>query len=550
MPLILPGGMFAEETIAKEVAVREINRLLSCPDLTLVTHNGKFDLEVLASNGCLSKPLCKIVDTMVAAWLLNPDAVGKSPYGLEFLSEKILGLKGTEFSDIVPKGKNFADLPLETAYPYGAEDADFTWQLWQHFKGQLEKNGLNDLFYTMEMKLLPLLAQMEEEGIHLDKEALASYSTDLAKQIDEVEKKIYKEAGSEFNIASPKQLQDILFTKRHLVPGKKTRTGYSTDTDVLKELSERTTDPLPSLILDYRAMTKIRNTYAETLPLLADNKSRVHTSFIQTGTATGRLSSRDPNLQNIPVRSEDGRKIRSAFTAEEGTLLISADYSQIELVILAHLSKDEKLCSAFINGIDVHKSTAALIYGVSPDAVTADMRRFAKTVNFGVMYGMGAFSLSKDLGISRTEAKKFIDQYFETYAQVKEFIDATIKSASEKGYTQTIMGRRRYIEKINSSNKIEKQGAERIAINTPIQGSAADIVKKAMIDVSSDLERVKSPAKMLLQVHDELIFSCPSDENILKETQALIREKMEGAFTLNVPLRVSIESGANWGLFH
>ncbi|MCR5318645.1 MAG: DNA polymerase I [Treponema sp.] len=552
VPVVLPGGMFAEETLAKEDCLAQLERILKNPDATLVMHNGKFDLEVLYTAGLdlAQKPLCKIADTMVAAWLLDPDALGKSPYGLEYLAETKLGLCGIEFNDIVQKGKTFADVPLEKAYRYGAEDADFTLQLWNILKKQMEAEGLNDIFFKTEMPLLPILAAMENRGIHLDKKILSNYNVELCKIIEEKKSLIYSEAGHEFNIASTKQLQEVLFTERGLVPGKKTKTGYSTDTAVLEELAERTEDPLPNAILDFRKSVKLQNTYVETLPLLADKNGRIHTSFMQTGTATGRLSSRDPNLQNIPVREEAGRKIRSAFTAEKGTVLISADYSQIELVVLAHLSGDKNLSSAFEQGVDVHKATAALIYGIKADDVSADMRRFAKTVNFGVMYGMSAFRLAKDLGISRTEAQNFISQYFTTYSQVKAFIEKTIADARANGFTQTITGRRRFIRGINSRNKNEQQAAERIAINTPIQGSAADIVKKAMIDVNQEIERTGSPLKMLLQVHDELIFECPDDDSVVKSSIELIRAKMESAFKLNVPLRVSIESGKSWGQFH
>lgn len=552
IPVVLPGGMFAEQTISKKDCLSQIERILLCGDATLVMHNGKFDLEVLYSNGLESvKELkCRIADTMVASWLLAPDATGKSPYSLEYLAETKLGLAGIEFGDLVQKGQTFADVPLEKAYPYGAEDTDFTLQLWKIFKKQLKEEELEEIFYKTEMPLLPILAKMEIEGIHLDKKTLSDYNLELSKQIEEKKAFIYSQAGHEFNIASTKQLQEVLFTERALVPGKKTKTGYSTDTDVLEELAERTTDPLPKAILEYRKAVKLQNTYVETLPLLADKNSRVHTSFIQTGTATGRLSSRDPNLQNIPVRDEEGRRIRMAFTAEKGTKLISADYSQIELVVLAHLSKDKNLSAAFKGGVDVHKATAALIYGIKAEDVTAQMRRFAKTVNFGVMYGMSAFSLAKDLSITRTQAQEFINQYFATYAQVKDFLEKTKESARLNGFTQTITGRKRFIKGINSRNKMEVQGAERIAINTPIQGSAADIVKKAMIDVSKEIQKTGIPLKMLLQVHDELIFECPDDEETVNSSVSLIRSKMEGAFALSVPLKVSIETGSSWGNFH
>lgn len=550
VPVMLPGGMFAPECIAKSDCIVQLSRLLHNPNVTVIMHNGKFDVEVLVANGLAELPKCRIVDTMVAAWLLNPAALGKSPYGLEYLGETQLGLKGIEFKDVVQKDQTFADVPLEKAVPYGAEDADFTWQLWQRFKTELSEKKLDTLFYDMEMKVLPILVQMELRGIHLDKAALAEYSKELAQDIAEKEQEIYRAVGHEFNIASTKQLQQVLFEERKLVPGKKTKTGYSTDTAVLEELAERTTDPVPAAILDYRSFSKLQSTYVEALPALADEHGRVHTTFLQTGTATGRLSSHEPNLQNIPIRDEAGRRIRSAFTAEKGTVLISADYSQIELVVLAHLSQDTNLCKAFIDGVDVHRSTASLIYNIPPEQVTADMRRFAKTVNFGVMYGMSAFRLANELGINRTEAKNFIDQYFTTYAGVKAFISKTIASAEANGFVETIMGRRRFIPDITNKNKLIQQGAQRVAINTPIQGSAADIVKTAMVAVQESLCKSGSPARMLLQVHDELIFECPDSGQHVQEAISLIQDSMEHAVTLRVPLRVSVEHGHAWGEFH
>ena len=548
VPVILPGGMFAPETVSKQDALVQLKRLLLDKDVTLIMHNGKFDLEVLHTNGITEQPRCHIADTMIASWLLDPDAQGKSPYSLEYLGETKLGLSGIEFDDVVEKGRTFADVPLEKAFPYGAEDADFTWQLWQLFEPMLKNANLSTLFTDMEMKVLPILARMEEAGIHIDKQVLADYSVELAKNIVDKEQEIYKEVGHEFNIASTKQLQQVLFEERKLTPGKKTKTGYSTDTAVLEDLAAW--DPVPRMILEYRSFAKLQSTYVEALPLLADQKGRVHTTFLQTGTATGRLSSKDPNLQNIPIREEAGRRIRAAFTSVPGTVLISADYAQIELVVLAHLSSDENMCAAFRDGVDVHKSTASLLFHVEPKDVTPEMRRTAKTINFGIMYGMSAFRLSNELGISRTEAKNFIDTYFTTYAGINKFRDETIEHAKQSGFVETIMGRRRHIAAINSRNKLEQQGAERIALNTPIQGSAADIVKKAMIDVQSALDNVNSPAHMLLQVHDELIFECPDDEKTIADTIAIVQDKMEHAVQLQIPLRVSIEHGANWGVFH
>ncbi len=543
------GDLFTStDYISQKDALKSLSKVLLNKDVTLVLHNAKFDFKVLL-NAAGEKEFekliaCKIYDTMIAAWLNNPERTGKNGYSLEYLGETQLGLKGIEFTDIVKKGQTFADVPLEQAYKYAAEDADFTLKL---YKKQMEKNPDLKLF-NMEMKVLPLLTQMEMQGIHLDTAFLNSYNQELTQALNLVMNNIYKEVGHEFNIASPKQLQTVLFEERGLKPGKKTKTGYSTDTSVLEELAYE--DCVPKMILEYRELAKLQSTYVETLPKLVDKEGRIHTDFVQTGTATGRLSCRDPNLQNIPVKSDAGRKIRSAFTAPEGKVLISADYAQIELVVLAHLSGDKNMCKSFLEGTDVHKATAAMIYKVPAEAVTAQMRRTAKTINFGVIYGMSAFRLAQDLGISRTQAANFIQEYFNMYSDVEKFINETIESASARGYIETLSGRRRPILNINSKNKIEKAAAERIAVNSPVQGSAADIVKLAMISVSEALKEKKSPAKLLLQVHDELIFECPDDQKTIDETIAIIKDKMENAVKLSVPLRVSVEYGKNWGEFH
>ena len=588
--------LFADSTgIPLKDALTQLLRLFQAKSVTVAMHNAKFDLKVLATNikkaGFKNAELTEkilessIYDTMIYAWLQNPERTGKNSYSLESLGEQILGLKGIEFSDIVEKGQTFADVPLEKAAPYGAEDADFTLKLAQaQQKGSFDPStklrertasptqppvvecnnssvlpvvecrdsGVSrpplEKLFQLEMKVLPILTKMELTGIHLDTATLHAYNKELTEGIAAAEQSIYKEVGHEFNIASPKQLQTVLFEERGLKAGKKTKTGYSTDTSVLEELAFE--DPVPRMILDYREMAKLKSTYVEALPKLVDDQGRIHTDFVQTGTATGRLSCRDPNLQNIPVRNEAGRRIRSAFTAPEGKVLISADYSQIELVVLAHLSGDKNMSQSFIDGTDVHKATAALIYGVAPDEVTPEMRRTAKTINFGVIYGMSAFRLARDLGISRTQASQFIENYFAQYSSVDSFIKDTIKKAEETGWVETLFGRRRPIMNINSRNKLEKAAAERIAVNTPVQGSAADIVKTAMLAVSDALTASASPARLLLQVHDELIFECPDDKATIDTTIALIKDKMENAVKLNVPLRVSIEYGKNWGEFH
>lgn len=544
-------SLFDSEKIEKKSAFAELKRIFNKPDLKIIMHNGKFDLKALASNGLFENTKieykCKLIDTMIATWLLNPDRNGKNSYSLEWLSETFLHLKGIEFSSIVKKGQTFADVPLDQAVPYASEDADFTLQLWE-FLSERFKDERRQKLFELEMRLLPILANMELAGIHLDSKALHEYNAELTNGIENIENEIYKEVGHPFNIASPKQLQTVLFEERKLKPEKKTKTGYSTDTSVLEELAHY--DSVPKMILEFRELSKLQSTYVETLPEMTDKNGRIHTDFVQTGTATGRLSCRDPNLQNIPVRNEAGRRIRSSFTAPEGKVLISADYAQIELVVLAHLSGDKNMRQAFIEGTDVHKATAALIFGVKPEEVTAEMRRTAKTINFGVIYGMSAFRLANDLGISRTQAAQFISSYDQLYAGITNFKAQTILNAETDGYVETILGRRRPIMNINSRNKVEKAGAERMAINTPVQGSAADIVKKAMIEVDSALKEMNNGAKLLLQVHDELILECPDEQKTIEETIALVKDKMENAVKLNVPLRVSIEHGKNWGEFH
>ncbi len=532
----------------KKRAFAELSRLFGSKKTLIVAHNGKFDYQILKRHGLFDgfpqrTPPCRCFDTMIAAWLLDPDW---SSFGLESLATSQLGLETIAYDAVVPKGSTFADVPIPQAAQYAAEDADLTLRLYARFKPKLVEANLTGLFEKLEMPLVPIIGDMELEGIRLEKESLAAFSAELAGQIAATEKDIYGVVGHEFNIASPKQLQEILFVERKLTPGKKTKTGYSTDTSVLEDLASE--DVVPGKILDYRALTKLKSTYVDALPALADAESRVHTSFVQTGTATGRLSSRDPNLQNIPIRDENGRRIRAAFRAASGFELVSADYAQIELVILAHLSRDANLVDAFKGGVDVHRRTASLIFGCAPEEVTPDMRRVAKTINFGVMYGMSAFRLANELRIPRGQAAGFINSYFATYSGVATFIAETKERAKERGYVETIMGRRRFIRAINSSNKLELAGAERVAVNTPIQGSAADIVKTAMIRVDSALKREKLASKLLLQVHDELILESPVAE--VAQVRELVKKEMESVIELAVPLRASVESGPSWGDFH
>ena len=413
----------------------------------------------------------------------------------------------------------------------------------------LKAKGLLNLLFDMEMPLSSVLCDMELEGIALDPERLKAFGVDLEKEIAAIQEDIFTLCGKRFNLNSTKQLQEILFVERELPAGKKTKSGFSTDSDVLEELAATTEDPVPALILKYRLASKLLSTYVQTLPNLINPKTgRVHTSFLQTGTATGRLSSKNPNLQNIPIRTEDGRRIRSAFVPKVGCTLMSADYSQIELVVLAHISGDENLRRAFIEGNDVHRETAALIHGIFPEMVTPEQRRMAKTINFGIMYGMSAFRLAHDIKVSRKEAQKFIDRYFEQYSGVASFINKTHEQARESGYVRTAMGHIRYIPEMKNSNKAVRAAAERVSVNTVIQGTAAEIMKMAMISIRSEMDKQKLKSKLLLQVHDEVIFEIEKGEE--KAMENLVRSCMENAYKLSVPLRVSIEFGSSWGDMH
>ncbi|MHC6203297.1 DNA polymerase I [Breznakiellaceae bacterium SP9] len=543
---VRPQTQYPPETFLDPAIARGLLApLLADANMTVVAHNAKYDYKV--SRGWGIPPWnCKIYDTMVAAWLADPD---RTNYSLDSLTRQFFNAEPIPYDSIVPKGWVFDAVSLETACAYSGEDADYSLRTWRHLEAKLTASETLDLFKTLEMPLLPILAEMEIEGIRLEPQVLRDYGKELAVKLDAIQAQTWTTVGHEFNLGSPKQLQQVLYVERKLVPSKavkKTKTGYSTDAAALEELSRL--DPVPALILRHRSLAKLKSTYIDTLVDSADSNDRVHTNFVQTGTATGRLSSRDPNLQNIPIRDEEGRKIREAFIAKSGCVLISADYSQIELVLLAHFSGDENLCAAFRDGKDVHTRTAALIFGIPETEVRGEQRRIAKVINFGVIYGMSAFRLSNELNIHRAEAQAFIDAYYKTYSGISRFMEATVRKAEETGYVSTLLGRRRYIAGINSRNNTEKSAAERVAINTPIQGSAADIVKLAMLNVNGTLSERASPAKMLLQVHDELILEC--SEAAAPETAALIKAAMEQSVSLLVPLRVSVETGKCWGDFH
>jgi DNA polymerase-1 len=536
-PLFSPDG----KALPQSEALAALSEAFSDPNLLVVGQNLKFDARILSRRGVPTP--ARIFDTMVAAWMLDSS---RDRFDLGSLALACLGRKGIAFDEIVAKGSDFSSVPIGKATAYACEDADFALCLREAFEPALEAAGLRELFDRIEMPLVPILASLESVGMRLDSAALEAFGRELDDKIAEVERKAKGLAGRDFNLASPKQLAEILFVERKLKPVKTTKSGYSTDESVLRELARE--DPLAELMLSFRSMSKLKGTYVTGLVDQAGSDGVIRTRFAQTGTETGRLSSRDPNLQNIPIRDDEGRRIRDAFVAREGMTLISADYSQIELVVLAHLSGDPGLSRAFADGVDVHRRTAALIHGLGEADVSAAQRRAAKAINFGVIYGMSAFRLSDELGIGRGEAQRFIDAYFAAYSGVKDFIARTIAEATESGYARTILGRRRPVPDLRSRNKNERQAGERVAVNTTIQGSAADIVKLAMVKVHAALARELPDARMLLQVHDELIVEAP--DGSADAAAALMAREMEGAIRLSVPLRASVEQGKRWGAMH
>lgn len=512
------------EVLLSEKIIEVLNSCFSSNTL-FVLYDGKkiyHTIHTLQSN--LNFPH-QFFDVMIAAYLIAPDS---KDYSLVSLVRTYIDVALSKESD--------ETLSKE-------EKAIYTLKLYSIFSCILAKDERINLFNNIEMPLLVLLSQMEINGIKLDTEKLLNFSKELDEKIKNIEKEAENEVGHEFNIASYKQLQTVLFDERGLKPDKKNKSGFSTSSEVLEKLKDF--DILPSLILEYRSLSKLRSTYTDSLANLVDSKMRIHTHFIQTGTATGRLSSQNPNLQNIPSHDSLGMRIREAFCAEEGNILISSDYSQIELVVLAHISKDPILNEIIKEGVDVHKRTASIIFGVFEDDVTKEMRAIAKAVNFGVIYGMSAFGLSEELHISRKEASAFISAYFNTYKEVATFIQNTYIECEAKGYVETIMARRRYVPEIKSNVRNIKELGKRIAVNTIIQGSAADIMKKAMLDVAKTLKEAKLKTKILLQVHDELILE--SLKNEAEESIVLVKKTMEEAYKLSVPLRTSISTGKNWG---
>ena len=510
-----------------------------------IGQNLKYDLKILANYGIQVKG--KLFDTMIAHYLINPDM----RHNMDVLSETYLNYSPKSIETLIgKKGKkqlSMRDVPLENIKEYAVEDADITFQLKQHFQPILEKVGTKKLFDEIEIPLVQVLADMEAEGINLDVNFLRNMSVDMQKDIENFEQKIYEIAGEKFNLASPKQLGEILFDKLKIggAKQKKTKTGqYATGEEILSYLANE--HEIVRYILEWRQMVKLQSTYIDALPNQVDAKTeRVHTDYMQTVAATGRLSSNNPNLQNIPIRTERGRQIRKAFIArDENYTLLAADYSQIELRIIAALSGEENMIKAFQNGEDIHKSTAAKVFNVALEEVTKEQRSHAKTVNFGIIYGVSAFGLSNQTNLSRSESAALIDAYYKTYPRLKAYIQEQIDFARENGYVETVLGRRRYLKDINSANAVVRGGAERNAVNAPIQGSAADIIKIAMINIHKRLKAENWKSKMLLQVHDELVFDVHNSE--LETIKPLIQQEMENAFQLTVPLVVELGEGQNW----
>jgi len=535
------SGGEAHDGIKAADAVRILKPIFESSKIKKVGQNIKYDVLVLSNYGVWTQGI--EFDTMIAAYVLNSDG----QHNLDALAKEHLHYKPVAIEELIGKGKNqknMREVPPEVVAEYSGEDADVALQLVDVFRKKLDKSKLISLCEKMEFPLVEVLADVERTGVKIDTEILSQISKELERMIANFGREIYKLAGGEFNINSPKQLGDILFNKLKLGPTKKTKTGFSTDVFVLEEMSAQ--HPIAEKILSYRKLSKLKSTYVDSLPTLINPATgRVHTSFNQTVAATGRLSSSDPNLQNIPIRGEMGKEIRKAFVpGENGWVMASADYSQIELRVMAHICKDEGLIDAFNNHEDIHRTTASKVFGVPPGDVTPDMRRKAKEVNFGLLYGIGPYGLKIRLGISQGEAKEVIDTYFQRFPRVREYINDTLEFARKHGYVETLLGRRRYLSNINSKNSAVRMAEERQAINMPIQGTAADMIKLAMIDIYREMKKKKMKSHMILQVHDELVFESPKSE--LEVLEKIVVEKMKNALKLSVPIDVEVGTGPNW----
>ncbi len=531
------------QQLSIEVVRRALSKLLAGYKPLLYGHNLKFDTQVLETHGI---PVGKLTcDTMVASYVLNPS---RNSHGLKDLALELLGEQMTSIDKLIGKGIKRISMdavPIEEAAPYACADADMTFRLAEKLEPELKEKGLGPLFYEMEMPLVKILAAMERVGTRIDRPYLTELGREMRTQADRIEQEVYKIAGETFNINSPKQLSTILFEKLKLPVIRKTKTGFSTDEEVLVKLSEQ--HPLPKSLIDYRELQKMISTYVEGLLEAARGpEDRIHTSFNQTVAATGRLSSSNPNLQNIPIRTELGRKIRQAFVPKAGWTFLSADYSQIDLRMLAHISEDETMCNAFRKGEDIHTATACEIFGITPKDMTPEVRRVAKSINFGIVYGISAFGLAQQLGIPVEEADAHIKRYFERYPGVKAWIERTLKEARQTGYVKTLLGRIRYLPEIQSQNGSMRGFAERTAMNTPIQGTSADVIKLAMIKLSEAQGTGQWKGNMLVQVHDELLFEIPPAD--LASSQSKIKELMETAIPLRIPVVVDLKTGANWSV--
>ncbi|GAB4351451.1 MAG: DNA polymerase I [Methylohalobius crimeensis] len=537
----------APRQLDREVVLEKLRPLLTGDDVAKLGQNLKYDAHVLANHGIELKGIAH--DTMLQSYVFNSTA---TRHDMDSLAMTYLGIKTTLYEEVAGKGAKQIPFPrvrLEQAVPYAAEDADITLRLHQALWPKLAADTrLKRVYEEIEMPLVPVLVRMERSGVRVDRDELARLSEELKHRCDEIEEQVCCIAGETFNLASPKQIQQILFEKLNLPVLKKTPKGQpSTSEEVLQQLAE--TYELPRLILQHRSLSKLRSTYSDRLPAqIHPATGRVHTSYHQAVTATGRLSSSDPNLQNIPIRSEEGRRIRRAFVAPRGCKLVAADYSQIELRIMAHLSGDASLLNAFAEGADIHRATAAEVFGVALEAVSSQQRRSAKAINFGLIYGMSAFGLARQLSVPRDEAQAYIDRYFERYPGVREYMERTKSSAYERGYVETIFGRRLHLPELKSRNSQRRQYAERTAINAPMQGSAADIIKRAMIDVDGWIRASGGGVKMIMQVHDELVFEVAEDR--VEQAVAAIGGRMREAAELQVPLEVEVGMGDNWDEAH
>ena len=544
----LPVGHFylgMPEQLPLPQVLDKLKPLLEDEQIAKVGQNIKYDALVLRNAGVTLAGVSD--DTMILSYLTHPEA---KSHGLDALASDHLKHRMIPYKELTGSGQKqigFAEVEVEKASVYAAEDADITWQLAEKLLAELPDSGAEELYRNVEMPLVDVLTRVEWQGVRVDAGFLAGLSEEMGRELTRLEGEIHALAGGPFNINSPRQLGEILFEKLGLPRGKKTKTGWSTNVEVLTNLAEE--HEVAAKLLGYRSLAKLKSTYSDALPQLINPATgRIHTSYNQAVTATGRLSSSDPNLQNIPIRSTAGRRIREAFLPAEGNLLLAADYSQIELRVMAHMADVPALKESFAAGEDIHRRTASEIFNVFPDMVSDEMRRQAKTINFGVLYGMGSFSLAKDLGIPRKEAQAFIDSYFERYPAVLQFMEARKEEARRHQYVTTLLGRRCAIPEINSKNGAERSYAERNAINYPIQGSAADIIKVAMVKIDCRLREEGLLSRMVLQVHDELVFDVPQKE--LEQVKELVKTEMEAAVSLSVPLVVDVGVGANWSEAH